>query len=483
MMRKTQSSSVLPLVGFIEFFERFGFYTLQGIMILYFLKVHHFSQERAYHVFGAFSALLYGFVGVGGFCGDKIFGPKKTLFLGLVVMMIGYLSLTFYAKEALFPALAAVCLGNALFKANPGAILGHLYQHHPEKLHSAFTIFYMTVNVGALFALILGPYLSSHYGYAYAFGASAVGIFIAILAVLFQHHRLNIALSDQVYPPVRGVTLLLGGCLLLAIWALITFLLSSYEWVIFGLKIVIVGVLIIYWQVCRKEQGLVRHKMYAVLILMVEAVIFFTLYHQMPTSINIYAIMHVHPQLFGWTLDPQSFQALNPFWIIIWSPILAKFYEKNAISRHPWSIFRKFSIGMFCCAMSYVILYISQYFHDATYHVSGLWLVVSYIFQSLAELFVSGLGLAMVAELVPDYRMGGVMGMWFLTSAVAGFTGAKVASYTAVPTGLASASLESLQNFCQVFGQIAFLVLVMALIMVFSAKFFEKMIGLNSELK
>lgn len=479
MIKNTSSSWVLPLVGFIEFFERFGFYTLQGLIVLYFLKVEHFSQETAYHVFGAFIALVYGFVGVGGYCGDKLFGPKKTLFLGLVVMFLGYMGLTFFAKEAIFPALAAVCLGNALFKANPGAILGHLYQHQPEKLHSAFTIFYMTVNMGALFALILGPYLSSHYGYNYAFAASAIGIIIAMIAVLFQHQRLNIALVDKTYPRVRGTTLFMGGFFLLVIWAFIAFLLSSYEWVILGLKIIIAVVLVIYWIACRKEQGLVRRKMYAVLILMIEAVIFFTLYHQMPTSINVFAILHVHPEIFGLHFDPQSFQALNPFWIIIWSPILARFYEKNAISRNPWSIFRKFAMGMFCCALSYMILYMSQFFYDVTFHVSGLWLVVSYIFQSLAELFVSGLGLAMVAELVPDYRMGGVMGMWFLTSAVAGFTGAKVAGFTAFPLGLAEVSLGSLRNFCHVFGAIAVVVVIMAFIMLISAKYFEKMIGLK----
>lgn len=480
MLGHKTSFWVLPLIGFIEFFERFGFYTLQGIMVLYFLKVHHFSQETAYHVFGAFSALLYGFVGIGGYCGDKIFGPKKTLLLGLLVMFLGYLSLTFFAKQALFPSLAAVCLGNALFKANPGAILGHLYQNQPDKLHSAFTIFYMTVNMGALLALIIGPFLSSHYDYSYAFAASAFGIFIAIIAVLFQHHRLNIALVDEAYPSLGLRGLLMGGGLLFVFWALIAFLLSSYEWVIIGLKIVIMVVLFTYFLACQKEQGLVRRKMYAVLILMVEAVIFFTLYQQMPTSINIYAIMHVHPQIFGQTFDPQSFQALNPFWIILWSPILAKFYQKNAISQHPWSIFRKFAIGMLCCALSYVILFISQYFHDANFQVSALWLVSSYIFQSLAELFVSGLGLAMVAELVPDYRMGGVMGMWFLTSAVSGFTGAKVASYTVAPSGIVNASMESLHNFCNVFGQIAWVVLFMAMLMIVSAKYFERMIRVKS---
>ena len=475
-----KASYLLPLIGFIEFFERFGFYTLQGIMVLYLLKVHQFSNDEAYHIFGAFSALLFGFVGVGGWCGDKIFGPKKTLMIGLMVMLLGYVGMGFYGDVELFPSLAAICIGNALFKANPGAILGHMYQNEPSKLHSAFTIFYMTVNMGALLALILGPYLSSHYSYSIAFFASAMGICIAMIGVYFKHSILDIALHDKEYMSLKPMTLMLGILVLLVWWGVMTFLLESYEWVILGLKIFIVFVLGLYLKICWQEQGKTRLRMYAVIFLMMEAVIFFTLYHQMPTSINMYAVMHVHPKIFGFTFDAQSFQALNPFWIIVWSPLLAKFYEKNALSHRPWSIFRKFTIGMFSCAISYFVLYISQFFADQNYYISGLWLVFSYIFQSLAELFVSALGLAMVAELVPDYRIGGVMGMWFLTSAVSGFTGAKVASLTVVPSGVGSSSLASLHAFGQVFGGIALALLVISILMFSSIRFFEKMVDESS---
>lgn len=474
MSKSAKSFWLLPLIGFIEFFERFGFYTLQGILVLYLLKVHHYSSEEAYHIFGAFSALVYGFVGLGGWCGDKIFGPKKTLLIGLVVMLLGYIGMSLFAQKTLFPSLAAICIGNALFKANPGALLGHMYQHEPSRLHSAFTIFYMTVNMGALLALIVGPFLSSTYGYQYVFATSALGMVVAILTVIFKQKILDEAVKDKVFIGFKWDNVLLGLLTLVLLWGLASYLLSAYEWVIFGLKIIIVLVLALYLKICLQEKGATRHRMYAVLILMFEAVIFFTLYQQMPTSINMYAVMHVHPKVLGWTFDAQSFQALNPFWIIIWSPFLAKFYQKNALSKQPWSIFRKFSYGMLCSGISYGILYLSQFYADGQFYISGLWLVVSYIFQSLAELLVSALGLAMVAELVPNYRIGGVMGMWFLTSAVSGFTGAKLASLTTLPDGKLTATLESLQAFGHVFGGIALVILLIAAIMLWSNRFLEK---------
>jgi proton-dependent oligopeptide transporter, POT family len=472
-----KSFRLLPLIGFIEFFERFGFYTLQGILVLYLLKVHHYSSEEAYHIFGAFSALVYGFVGVGGWCGDKIFGPRKTLLIGLVIMFLGYFGMSVFGKKALFPALAAICIGNALFKANPGALLGHMYRDDSIRLHYAFTIFYMTVNIGALFALILGPFLSSTFGYAYAFAASAIGLVLAIIMVLLKQDILDEAVKEKVFMRFKADNVFWFSAGILVLWGLVSYLLSAYDWVIFGLKIVIVVVLVLYLKMCLKEKQLVRHRMYAVLILMFEAVVFFTLYQQMPTSINMYAIMHVHPQIFGIPFDAQSFQALNPFWIIIWSPFLAKFYQKNALSEHPWSIFRKFTYGMFCSAISYGVLYGSQFYADEQFYISGLWLVLSYVFQSLAELLVSALGLAMVAELVPSYRMGGVMGMWFLTSAVSGFTGAKVASLTSLPQQGFSGTLESLHAFANVFGGIALVILLIAGLMFWSIRFLENWVA------
>ena len=94
-MKNQPSLPILFFIGFIEFFERFGFYTLQGILVVYLLKEKHFTSTDAFHIYGAFSALLYGFVGLGGWCGERILGASTTLLLGLLVMLLGYVGLTF----------------------------------------------------------------------------------------------------------------------------------------------------------------------------------------------------------------------------------------------------------------------------------------------------------------------------------------------------------------------------------------------------
>lgn len=458
---------LLGLIAGIEFFERFGFYSVQGILILYLIKIQGFQSVEAYHIFGAFSALLFGFVGLGGLLGDKVFGPKKTMFFGLLVMFFGYLGLSVLSKAYFFQALALVCLGNALFKANPAAIIGHMYQHNKTKLHAAFTLFYMAVNVGALFALIVGPFLSSYFNYSYAFGMSALGIFVALILVYMKRQELNLATAKNDFKSLSFWQWLMVFVLFLGAWVLISYLLHAYEWVILGLKIFIFAILIVYIRSALAEAGVIRRRMLVVLVLMFEAVCFFTLYHQMPTSRNMYAILHVHPELLGLHFDPQSFQALNPFWIIVWSPILARLYQKNE-----WSIYVKFATGMLFCGVSYLILYVSHFFVDASSHISGWWMVMSTIFQSLAELLVSALGLAMVAELVPPSKMGTVMGMWFLTSAVSGITGAYVASLSAVPK---TASLDvSLNAFAHLFLGIGLATILFSVLMFASVQFLEK---------
>jgi POT family proton-dependent oligopeptide transporter len=474
-MKNLIHSPSLLLIGFIEFFERFGFYTMQGILVLFLIKTKHFTSTQAFHIYGAFFALVYSFVGIGGLCGDKILGSQKTILLGLSVMFLGYLGLSIGPEHVFFPALAAVCIGNAFFKANPANIIGKMYQNDKTQLHAAFTIFYMSVNLGAVFALIAGPWLSTKFNYRYAFGMSSVGIFIAIIVVLKSKQFLQEASQELQLKPLnlwKGALLML---LVFLLWSLTAYLISFYEFVILSLKVIIGLALIVFIGAAIFQNRVTQKRLLAALILMFEAVIFFTLYNQMPTSINLYAVLHVYPEILGLHFDPQSFQVLNPLWIIIWSPLLAKFYSSNIQRQHPWSIFFKFSLGMLSCGLSYVVLYISHFFVDQSLHISGWWLVLSYIFQSLAELLVSALGLAMIAELVPASWMGGVMGMWFLTSAVSGFTGAKLASLIAIPKNM-QPSLLSLAEFSRVFSEIAVIVILISIMMLVSVKWMQKLV-------
>ena len=150
------------------------------------------------------------------------------------------------------------------------------------------------------------------------------------------------------------------------------------------------------------------------------------------------------------------------------SPVLAFLYKKLTERGFAATIPYKFAAGMFCCAISFGLLYFARFSHNETGVVSSGWLVASYFFQSTGELFVSALGAAMVAELVPNTITGFVIGMWFLTSSVAGFIGAYVASFTALPKHI-QPGVESLLIYTQVFGSIGLTILTIGIIMWLSA--------------
>lgn len=452
------------VIFMLEIWERFGFYTVQGILVLYFVRSIGFSQQHAYATFGTFFALIYGMVPLGGYLGDKLLGTKRAIVVGLLVLMTGYALLALQDDHLLYLSLAFICVGAALFKSNPGVLLARCYPRGSDTLQSGFTLYYMAINIGALGSLLIGPYVSSHYGYAYAYWIAALGMLLGLLNYVVQYPVIAPikTMSDQRRLSGSWWAIFLGG--IVAFIALSTYLLAHP---VMARKIILmitgIFVLIYFWcmqQATKKE----RVRLILAFVLMLEAVVFFTLYHQMPTSINVFAVNHVYPTLLGIHLDPQSFQVLNPFWIITLSPVLAWWYTYLNQRKLSFAIPYKFAVGMVCCSISFLILYLTRFFADDQAMVSPWWLVASYLFQALGELLVSALGVAMVAELVSPKIMGFVMGVWFLTSSIAGFTGAAVASLTALPKGMLP-GVESLSVYTHVFLQIGVATFASALVM------------------
>lgn len=452
------------MIFMLELWERFGFYTVQGLLTLYFIRHLGYSETQSYYTFGAFSALVYGMVVIGGYLGDKILGTKRTIVLGLVVLAAGYCSLALTDKAHVFFALGLICVGNGLFKANPSNLLAKCYEKDDPRLHGGFTLYYMAINLGSMVALFAGPFIASRYGYSYAYFLSAIGLVMGLANYWFQHHcvaHINTDADKRVISPgywllvLFGVTMFTAGCAYLLQHVMLA---KNLLW------LVTASVLLAYGLLMKKENHQVRMKMLVAFILMVEAVLFFTLYQQMPTSLNLFAVNNVIPDFFGMTIDPQSFQALNPIWIILMSPVLAAVYRGVHRKKLKFAIPYKFALGMSMCGISFLLLYFSRYFYTDNGMVSSWWLIISYLFQSLGELLVSALGVAMVAELVPASVGGFVMGMWFLTSAVAGFIGASVASYTALPA-TTKPGIDSLLIYTDVFACIGIITLLISLAM------------------
>lgn len=452
------------MIFLLELWERFGFYTVQGILTLFFIRYLGYSDMVSYYTFGAFSALVYGMVVIGGYLGDRILGTKRTIVLGLIVLAAGYFSLAITDKEHVFFALGLICVGNGLFKANPSNLLAKCYEENDPRLHGGFTLYYMAINLGSMIALFAGPAISSRYGYSYAYLMSAIGLLIGLANYWLQHQfiaHINTEADKREVPSFHWLMILFGILLLTEFSAYLlqhVMLAKNLFWCI---TLIVIGY---YLFMLQKQTNAMRKRMLVALALMLEAVIFFTLYQQMPTSLNLFAVNNVTPVFLGITIDAQSFQALNPIWIVLMSPILAYSYgflnKKGIIFSIPY----KFSLGMTMCGLSFLMLFFARYFYTEQGMVSSWWLIISYLFQSIGELLVSALGVAMVAELVPAQITGFVMGMWFLTSAIAGFIGATVASYTALPEQI-KPGVGSLMIYTDVFACIGIVTLIIALFM------------------
>ena len=424
------------LIFSIELWERFGYYGLQGIMAVYLVKQLGMSEADSITLFSSFSALVYGLVAIGGWLGDKVLGTKRVIMLGAIVLAIGYALVAWSGHDAaiVYMGMATIAVGNGLFKANPSSLLSTCYDKNDPRLDGAFTMYYMSINIGSFFSMLATPWLAARFGWSVAFALSVVGMVITIINFAFCQKWVKQYGSKPDFAPVHMGKLLATIAGVVVLVAIATWLLHT--------------------------QGIAR---------MVLGV--FVLYSQMPTSLNFFAIRNVEHSILGLAFEPEQYQALNPFWIMIGSPILAAIYNKMG-DRLPMP--HKFAIGMVLCSGAFLVLPLGAKFASDAGIVSVNWLILSYALQSIGELMISGLGLAMVAQLVPQRLMGFIMGSWFLTTAGAAIIAGKIANLMAVPENVTD-PLVSLEVYGHVFLQIGIVTAVIAALMLLTAPKLNRM--------
>ncbi len=467
------------MLFFLEFWERFGYYGLQAVLASFFVKSLGMEDAESFVVFGAFSAMVYGYVALGGYIGDKVLGTQRTILLGAITLMIGYALMAFAGtdKSMVFFALAVVACGNGIFKANPSSLLSKLYADDQSHLDSAFTMYYMAVNIGSFISMLLVPIIGGRYGLSLGFSICAMGLVLAVGSFVGFRHLVRGIDSPAGARPLSftklgGVILGIIAMVFASAWMLTN--LTVAHWL---LAIIGTGVFLVFIKMIFASHGAERSKMIAALILIVEAIAFFTLYQQMPTSLNFFAIKNVEHSILGLTVsDPEVFQTLNPFWIMLASPILAWMYSHFGDKGTDLSMPAKFAIGMSLCAVSFLVIGFSGRFANAQGIVSVWWLVASYLFQSLGELLISGLGLSMISKLVPQRLIGFLMGAWFLTSAISAVTGAWVATFTAVPKDVTD-PLLTLPIYTDVFTKIGICTAVLTVVMFLAVPLLNRLIN------
>jgi POT family proton-dependent oligopeptide transporter len=464
-------------VFLIEMWERFGFYGMQVLMVTYMIRKLGFVDTRANLVFGAAAALIYATPAVGGWIGDRLLGTRRTMRMGAVALAFGYALLWLPTDSALslYLALGVIIVGNGLFKANSGNLVRKIYEGDDSRIDSAFTIYYMAVNIGSMISMTLTPWLRNYVGARYgdsagwhtAFGVCSVGLVVGLINYQLRLHtvaHIGSPTDEAAVKPAR-LALVLGGALLVVVASVLILQSEAVARVcVYLAGAVILGIFARLIATSERDE---RTGILAAFILVIQTVFFFIFYQQMATSLNLFAQHNVNLdfRVFGWhlfTWIPEQFQNLNSIWIVVLSPVLVVIYNTlGRLHRDP-SIAAKFAYGFAAVAAGYFI-----YGVGARWAVNGqvsAWIMVwGYGLYSLGELLVSGLGLAMIARYAPE-RMGGfMMGAYFVASGLSQYLGSVVANLAHVPANLTD-PLEGLRIYTHLFNELGIAGVVCTLI-------------------
>lgn len=449
----------------IEFWERFAFYGLQSVAVLFFIKSIHLNGAKAGTLFASFSAFLYGMLVIGGYLGDKVIGIKKTYLLGIIFLMIGYGMFAFITTiPMIYLGMGVILVGNIFFKTNAGNFVSRCFKDNDPRLDSAFTYFYMSINVGSIFSQILIPFIALKTSYHFAIGLCGIGLFISLITFfIFRHSFDSINNVNNIIIKKSSVKIPLIVAIGIIAAYLLGELLSSPSLTnyIFFVSILIFFLIftMIYSKIDNQKE---KMGMKIALIMLVQAVIFFVLYTQVSTSLTLFAEQNVNRNLFGILIPAGVTQAYNPIFITMLSPILANLYMKYENKKAPISIPAKFTCGILTCAIAYLILTMGCHYANQNGQVSMIWLFLGYGFYSLGELLVSAIGLSMVAKLFPKRLGGFAQASWFITSAIGFKLGGMIAA-TAEPSKTLS-SIVQLHNYQHLFTQIGIVILVIGVI-------------------
>jgi POT family proton-dependent oligopeptide transporter len=462
----TQTRSFMT-VALIELWERFGYYGMQALIVYFMVQRLGFDDSRANLVWSAAAALIYVSPAIGGWIGDKVLGTKRSMYLGTVILTLGYALMAVPTENTwfMFCALGVIVVGNGLFKPNTANLVRKIYAGDDSKIDSAFTLYYMAVNVGSTVSMLATPWIKDYVNATYgnelgwhaAFAVCSVGLVLGLINVLAMRATIAHIGSPADERPLevgKLVAVLAGSVLTVGLSAVILEYQALARIFVYVAGIVVLGIFV---HLIRTSAPSERAGLTAALVLTLQTVFFFIFYQQMSTSLSLFALRNVDLDfhVFGstlWTWSPAQFQALNAIWIMVLSPVLAWAYTAGGRSGRDLSIAGKFALGFAAVAAGFFAYGVAGAF--AVNGLTSSWVMIAgYGLYSLGELLVSGLGLAMVARYVPARMTGFMMGAYFVATGISQYLGGVVANMASVPEGITD-PLQTLPIYTSLFNKL-----------------------------
>lgn len=489
--RKVHPKALFTLF-FAELWERFSFYGMRALLILYMTKVlfdqiaQGEADARAYGIYGAYNALLYAAPLIGGMLADRLMGFRNAIITGGILMALGQFTLALTAGTVLgesifFLGLGLLTIGNGFFKPNISSFLGTFYEKNDSRKDSAYTIFYMGINIGAFLAPLTCGYLGQRVDWSLGFLVAGIGMLVGVFVFIknkavFEGKGTPPDPIAYVKPYLLGISkkwlIIICSVLFIPIFALLinAEVVTSYILVIGGLSII--GYII--YTSLKAEDKVDGQRMIVFLFLFFFHMIFWMLFEQAGGSLNIMADRYVN--LHG--LEASQLQSLNPLYIILLAPVFSWIWSRlSRTGREPRTP-TKFLFALLQMALGYFIIVwgIRSVIGTADQGtlIPIIFLLGMYLFHTTGELSISPVGLSVVTKLAPAKVVGFVMGAWFLSIAFAHKIAGELGKMIAEPgeTALASASLKAFADVYLMWG--VYVVLGIAVLLLILSPFMKR---------
>ncbi|MBE0637024.1 MAG: peptide MFS transporter [Bacteroidales bacterium] len=450
----------LWILGLTEMAERFAFYLMLGILMLYMIAPENakfpgfgFSNANASDIMGTYLALLYLTPFIGGMLADRVLGYRRSITIGGILMGLGYFGLAAHNQTFFYLSLLLIILGNGFFKPNISTLVGRLYEKAQYKhlKDDGFNIFYLFINIGAFLCNFFAAYLRINYGWGWAFMAAGAGMF-AGLAFLWSSQLFTTELKrvDTIQRDVNGngeLIRLLGKMLLPA------FALAAVGWFVPPLLIggpflgtsstdaflfFCFPVVFFFYSLYKnaplfKEQRQIR----ALMTIFVVVIIFWAVFHQNASALTLWAEDFTNrtvPALLTGITDALSlsqsdgsqkffsaelFQSVNPGFVVFLTPLIVGFFRILRKRDKEPSTPVKIAWGLGITAISALVMMVAVIVsNNGATKASPLWLISTYGIITVGELFLSPMGLSLVSKLSPARYTSLLMGGWFLSTSI-----------------------------------------------------------------
>lgn len=424
----------LTTLFFTEMWERFSYYGMRALLILFMTTPiaqggFGYDTAKASGIYGAYVGSVYLMSIPGGWIADNVFGTRRAVFVGGVIIALGHFSMALPTQWSFFLGLILIVFGTGLLKPNVSAIVGDLYSPEDQRRDAGFSIFYMGINLGAFLAPLICGYIGEKVNWHYGFGLAGIFMSLGLVQyVLTQKTIAHVGHPPNLSSQQKLRNGILGAIFMGAIAFVVIFLyFIGPEFIRENKAYVMVGGLLILlawlfgWYLKPEEKKPVA----AIVMLFFFSVVFWAVFEQAGSSFNLFARDFTNRQAFGNEFPASWYQSVNSMYLIALAPVFAWLWIKLG-SKQPSSP-AKFSIALLFVGVGVLLLALASMTMGAEGKVGPWWLMGVYLCHTIGELCLSPVGLSTTTKLAPARLSGLMMGVWFLSISFGNFFAGEVA--------------------------------------------------------